>query len=141
MWKPALGIAAVIVIALSGCAAGVDAGDGAASTAAPVETSAPVLTAAPATTEQEEYLTAVQRLPGFEDVTMAEALPVGEDVCAKVAAGVDPLTLTPVEGGTDMANEDMVMTSVLFLCADQTDTAQQPFVDRRVAAAEAAMNG
>lgn len=127
-----LAAAALVVIALSGCAASGDVA-APAKNATVSETSAPVLTAAPAPADsvEREFLTAVQRIPGLEDVSLADALAVGNDVCAQLAAGKDPLTMTPVANGAQPDNEDMVMVSALTLCTDQSDAAQQAFIDGR----------
>jgi len=117
------------VLLLAGCSA--PTGDAAES--APNETSAPQLTAAPAPAAEEEFLTAAQRIVGLEDVTLEAALPVGEEICAELDAGADPLTMTPIENGTEATNEEMVIVSVLTLCTEHNDATQQKFVDRRVA--------
>lgn len=129
-----VGFAVVAVLALSGCAS--------AGAAEPVEkvaaeVSAPVLTAEPveATPAEDEFLTAAHRIVGLEDVKMDAALAVGEDVCAKLDAGKDPRTLTPVVDGDEATNEEMVIVSVLTLCTDHNEPVQQIFSERRGQAA------
>jgi len=119
-----------VVLVMSGCSA---AADVAAVPETPAATSAPVLTAAPATPEQDTFLTATHRIAGLEDVKLADALAVGDDVCAKLDAGADPLTMTPVQNADGEVNEEMVLVSVLTLCTAHNDPVQQAFIERRAA--------
>lgn len=134
---------ALVVLVMSGCASAGASEDVAKSDAPEVEVSAPVLTAepAPANAVEVEFLTAVQRIPGLEDVTMDAALVVGHAVCDQLASGADPLTMAPVENGDEQANMEAVMVSALTLCVEQSEAAQAKFTERSTNAAEAAMNG
>lgn len=131
MWKPAL-IAAVIVVALSGCTANVEAGEGAASNVVPIETSAPVLTAAPVepTAADDEFVNSLHNIAGLEGATAESAVPVGAAACDQIAAGTSPLDVLPVPNADELTNEQVVIAAVISLCPEYNDATQQVFVER-----------
>jgi len=116
------------VMLLAGCAAP----GGQASEVAPpvaVDEPAPALTAEPveATPAEEEFDTAIRRIPGLENVDQADALAVGEEVCAQLDAGVDPSTITAVEATERINNWDAIAVSALTLCTEHVETVHETF--------------
>ena len=140
MWKPALGIAAVIVvIAMSGCGASVEAG--AARTAAPVETSAvPTSEATAAPIEMTDTQAPDVMTPwgeaGFESADAwflasmdavwqgerpsdAQLLGAAKLACEQLADGAKPDDVTVVTGDTGDAatnNRKVVDYAVITIC-------------------------
>ena len=109
MWKPALGIAAVLVaVAMSGCAASVEAD--AARTAAPAETSTPretqpltpdaETTAAAVSDEQfiEEFRLRVKDMADTNDATLIAA---AQQVCEQYRAGAARADINLIEPSPD----------------------------------------
>ena len=113
MWKSAL-VVAVVVIALSGCAAGVESAEPAKS-AAPVETSAPVESAAPlkvdeatpaeAASDETFVAEARIRLTGLKEAPDADLIAAGKKACELLAQGQTVEEVRLIEGEQPNEND------------------------------------
>lgn len=131
------GLLLIAVLALTGCATTPQpdpeskpevAETQAPAEAAPEATEPPVLVAEePANAVEDEFYTATKRIPGLENVTFADALEVGEYVCAQLDAGVSPLDIIAVKNTDPQNNRDMISVSALTLCTEHEPAMQEAF--------------
>lgn len=118
------------VLLLAGCSAPVGAVDVAS---APVASAtgepAPALTAEPVevTPAEAEFDASIRLVPGLENVDQADALTVGEDVCAQLDAGADPVSITAVESSERINNWDAIQVSARSLCPEHAETVKAAF--------------
>lgn len=122
---------ALVVLVMSGCASA--GANETARVAAPVEvaaseTPAPVLTADPAPVN-DQLVTAVRRIPGLENVELAAAEAMAEQVCSELDAGTSPLDIVAVDGDSDTNNNDAIRLAAELVCPAQHDAVYQTFAD------------
>lgn len=127
-----VGVAVAAVLVLSGCASAAENAD-VAKSAAPAEvavseTPAPVLTADP-TPVDDQLVTAVQRIPGLENVEPGAAEAMAEQVCSELDAGTSPLDIVAVEGDSTINNDDAIRLAAELVCPAQHDAVYQTFTD------------